>query len=71
LWHIPISHYNEKARWALAYKGVEHERRTPLPGAGITPERMDAFRDPLRERRGYRWVEEMFARHRRPATVAA
>jgi glutathione S-transferase len=33
LWHIPVSHYNEKARWALAYKGVEHERRVPPPGA--------------------------------------
>jgi glutathione S-transferase len=33
LWHIEISHYNEKARWALAYKGVEHERRAPVPGA--------------------------------------
>lgn len=33
LWHIPISHYNEKARWALAYKGVEHERRAPPPPA--------------------------------------
>ena len=33
LWHIEISHYNEKARWALAYKGVEHERRAPIPGA--------------------------------------
>jgi glutathione S-transferase len=32
LWHIPVSHYNEKARWALDYKGVEHERRAPLPG---------------------------------------
>jgi glutathione S-transferase len=32
LWHIPVSHYNEKARWALAFKGVEHERRTPPPG---------------------------------------
>jgi glutathione S-transferase len=31
LWHIPVSHYNEKARWALAYKGVEHERRAPTP----------------------------------------
>ena len=41
------------------------------PKVEITPERMDAFRDPLRERRGYRWVEEMFARHRQPATVAA
>ena len=33
LWHIEISHFSEKARWALAYKGVEHRRRAPLPGA--------------------------------------
>jgi len=33
LWHIPISHFSEKARWALAYKGIEHERRAPLAGA--------------------------------------
>jgi glutathione S-transferase len=32
LWHIEISHYNEKARWALDYKGVAHRRRAPLPG---------------------------------------
>lgn len=32
LWHIELSHYNEKARWALDYKRVPHERRTPLPG---------------------------------------
>ena len=32
LWHIEISHYNEKARWALDYKGIPHIRRTPLPG---------------------------------------
>jgi glutathione S-transferase len=32
LWHIEISHYNEKARWALDYKGVSHVRRAPLPG---------------------------------------
>jgi glutathione S-transferase len=31
LWHIAISHYNEKVRWALAYKGVDHERREPHP----------------------------------------
>jgi glutathione S-transferase len=31
LWHIAISHYNEKARWALAYKGVQHSRRA-VPG---------------------------------------
>jgi glutathione S-transferase len=33
LWHIPVSHYNEKVRWALAWKGVEHERKAPPPGA--------------------------------------
>jgi glutathione S-transferase len=33
LWHIEISHYNEKARWALDHKGIEHERRAPMPGA--------------------------------------
>jgi glutathione S-transferase len=32
LWHIEISHYNEKARWALDFKGVDHERRAPTPG---------------------------------------
>jgi glutathione S-transferase len=35
LWHIPISHYSEKARWALAHKGIEHDRRAPIPGAHI------------------------------------
>lgn len=33
LWHIAVSHYSEKARWALAHKRVEHERRAPMPGA--------------------------------------
>jgi len=33
LWHIPISHYSEKVRWALDLKGVDHERRAPMPGA--------------------------------------
>jgi glutathione S-transferase len=35
LWHIPVSHYNEKARWALAHKGIEHDRKSPIPGAHI------------------------------------
>jgi glutathione S-transferase len=35
LWHIPVSHYSEKVRWALAHKGIEHERRSPVPGAHI------------------------------------
>lgn len=33
LWHIKISNYNEKVRWALDYKGVGHHRRDPPPGA--------------------------------------
>jgi glutathione S-transferase len=33
LWHIAISHYNEKVRWALDYKGIDAERREPMPGA--------------------------------------
>ncbi len=33
LWQIDVSHYSEKARWALAWKEVEHRRRSPVPGA--------------------------------------
>lgn len=32
LWQIKVSHYSEKVRWALDYKGVEHERKAPPPG---------------------------------------
>lgn len=35
LWHLEVSHYSEKARWALAHKGIEHRRRTPVPGSHI------------------------------------
>ncbi|MEK6326057.1 MAG: glutathione S-transferase family protein [Actinomycetota bacterium] len=35
LWQIRISHYSEKARWALDYKGVEHQLRAPPPGVHI------------------------------------
>jgi glutathione S-transferase len=31
LYHIEISHYNEKARWALDYKHVAHVRKAPPP----------------------------------------
>jgi hypothetical protein len=35
LWQFRLSHYNEKARWALDYKGIPHERRSLLlPPAG-------------------------------------
>ena len=35
LWQLRFSHYNEKARWALDYKGIEHVRRSSLPGLHV------------------------------------
>jgi glutathione S-transferase len=32
LWHLEVSPYNEKARWALDYKFVPHVRRAARPG---------------------------------------
>jgi glutathione S-transferase len=32
LWHLKVSHYNEKARWALDYKRVRHHRHAAVPG---------------------------------------
>ena len=32
LWHLKPSHYNEKVRWALDYKAVQHIRRGVDPG---------------------------------------
>jgi glutathione S-transferase len=32
LWHLKVSNYNEKARWALDYKGLPHERRAVEAG---------------------------------------
>jgi glutathione S-transferase len=32
LHHLKVSHYNEKVRWALDYKGVPHVRRASIPG---------------------------------------
>jgi glutathione S-transferase len=37
LWQIKVSHYNEKARWALDWKGVAHRRVTPMPLFGSLP----------------------------------
>ncbi len=32
LWHFPISHFNEKARWALDFKRIPHRRQVLGPG---------------------------------------
>lgn len=35
LWQIGVSHFSEKARWALDHKRAEHVRRSPPPGVHI------------------------------------
>jgi glutathione S-transferase len=35
LYQFPISHYCEKARWALDYKGIAFETQTLLPGLHV------------------------------------
>jgi glutathione S-transferase len=32
LWHLPVSHYSEKVRWALDHKAVQHDRHAPITG---------------------------------------
>jgi glutathione S-transferase len=45
LWHLEISHYNEKARWALDYKSIAHVRRAVTPGLQeLTARRLRAGR---------------------------
>ena len=39
LLHFPYSPYNEKARWALDFKGIAHTRTTMLPGPHLGPMR--------------------------------
>jgi len=35
LWQFRLSHFNDKVRWALDFKGVRHVRRSLLPGFHI------------------------------------
>jgi glutathione S-transferase len=43
----------------------------PVSPDGPTPVAMEEFRDELRERPGFAWVEAMFREHRHPAGAAA
>jgi glutathione S-transferase len=49
---------------SLLYPLVQPPEGPALPPA---PEALERFRAPLKERPGYRWVQKMFAKHRRPA----
>ncbi len=42
----------------------------PLSGDEPPPKGLERFREPLKERSGYRWIEEMFRQHRKPTPVA-
>src|SRR5215216_6664751 len=55
LWHLEISHYNEKVRWALDYKGVAHMRRPVTPALQeFTARRLRAGRTvPVLEMNGH------------------
>src|SRR4051794_21638746 len=45
LWHLEISHYSEKVRWALDYKSLAHVRRAVTPGLQeLTARRLRAGR---------------------------
>lgn len=35
LWHVPVSHYSEKVRWALDHKRIRHNRRALIGGLHI------------------------------------
>ena len=35
LWHLKVSNFNEKARWALDYKNVPHTRKAVEPGRHV------------------------------------
>lgn len=35
LWHLPVSHYSEKVRWALDHKAIQHDRHAPITGYHI------------------------------------
>jgi len=43
----------------------------PVPTDMPAPRGMERFRAPLKDRPGYRWVQQTYERHRRPAVLAA
>ena len=65
LYHIEVSHYNEKARWALDYKRIPHVRKAPLPMLHtVVGVRDDARRDVSRAEDERRHDRRLDAHHR-------
>lgn len=50
LLHFRISHFNEKVRWGLDFKGIAHVR--------------EALRASMSGRAGFQWVLDIYRRHR-------
>jgi glutathione S-transferase len=79
LWHLEISHYNEKVRWALDYKRVAHMRRAVTPALQeLTARRLRAGRTvPILEMNGHaigdstRIIEEIERRWPEPPLYPA
>ncbi len=79
LWHLKVSHYNEKARWALDHKGVPHLRRAVTAGdhRRIAKRLTGGATFPILELDGRaigdstRIIAELERRHPRPALYPA
>ena len=56
---------------SLFYPLVAARRRARCRPTRRRREGFERFRAPLEERRGFKWVEEMFRRHRKPAKATA
>src|ERR1700757_4542605 len=58
LWHLPVSHYSEKVRWALDHKAIQHDRHAPITGyhiaVALVLTRGRSCAGPLLERAGRR-----------------
>ena len=54
LWHFPISHFDEKVRWALDFKRIPH----------VLPESLAELRNSASTHDAFGWVAEMYRRHR-------
>ena len=79
LWQYSFSNYNEKARWALDFKGIRHRRHSVMPGwfrgPLAIPRRPDAARCSTSTARrlmdSTRIIAALEARHPEPALYPA
>jgi glutathione S-transferase len=56
---------------AALFTPLVRPEQGPVPTDEPGPAGLESFRAPLQERPGYRWVEEIFRKHRRPSLAAS